>query len=52
MNKKFLMYTVMLILGAAIGSAGYYLLSSGTTSASISKSASNGSKGKKVLFWR
>jgi len=55
MNKKFLIYTVILIIGALIGGVGYYLLSSGNNSASSAAaeaSASGNSKGKKVLYWR
>lgn len=56
MNKKILIYTVLVIIGAVIGSGGYYLLygvsgSSPSVSDSGNKTQS-GTNGKKVLYWR
>jgi len=56
MNKKFLIYTIMLLVGVAIGGGGYYFLYGGN--ASSSAVSTNGNKtsgkasGKKVLYWR
>jgi len=58
MNKKIFIYTLFIILGAAIGSVGYYLLSANKTgdvaSASKTQNTKNGKTAnkRKVLFWR
>ncbi len=56
MNKKFLIYTVLVIIGAVIGSGGYYLLYGGKDSSPAvstnSNKTSDESNGKKVLYWR
>ncbi|MBE0649457.1 MAG: efflux RND transporter periplasmic adaptor subunit [Bacteroidales bacterium] len=56
MNKKIFVYILFIILGAALGSAGYYLLS-GKRAATMtegqqsSSKAPDGKKGK-ILYWR
>ncbi len=55
MTKKFITYTVLIIIGALIGSGGFYLFAGGNaTTATNSATASTESKsnGKKILYWR
>ena len=56
MNKKIFVYILFIILGAALGSAGYYLLS-GKKAAAMAAGQQNQGKAKtgkkgKILFWR
>ncbi len=56
MNKKIFVYILFILLGAALGAAGYYLLS-GKKAATMaegqqsSSKATNGNK-RKILYWR
>jgi len=57
MNKKIFVYILFIILGAALGSAGYYLLTRNKTVSSATTAGQQGAnKGqaakRKILFWR
>ena len=55
MTKKFITYTVLIIIGALIGSGGFYLFtgeSAATATNQPTASTENKSNGKKILYWR
>ncbi len=57
MNKKIFIYTLLIVIGAAIGAGGYYYFVSGNQkSTGVSNNATDQKSGKtekrKVLYWR
>ena len=56
MNKKIFIYILFIILGAALGSAGYYLLSrnkmGATTAGTQGSNKTPTTQKRKILYWR